>query len=105
MTTISIKATKCIPGGKKSPHRLRIQNHFRKSSGVLIATMTLHSSLIYSINLHFYFNQRHRMDRILIRYYYTEQKEKNKQKQLFTTSSITGWRTRSGPTFMYIRKI
>jgi len=31
---------------KKSSHRLQIQNQFfRKSSGVLIATMTLHSSL------------------------------------------------------------
>jgi len=42
MTTISINATSytCIPE-KISPHRLRIQNHFRKSSGVLIATVTL----------------------------------------------------------------
>jgi len=31
---------------KKSLHRLWIEKHFRKSSGVIIATMTLHSSLI-----------------------------------------------------------
>jgi len=51
MTTISIN-------GKKSPHRLRIQNHFRKSSGVLIATKTLYSSLMYYINLHIHFNSK-----------------------------------------------
>jgi len=56
MTTISINATSCIP--EKSPHRLRIQNPFRKSSGILIATMTLHSSLMYSRNLHIYFNSK-----------------------------------------------
>jgi len=39
-------------------------------------------------------------------YYYTEQKEyKFKQKQLFTTSSNTGRRTRTGPTSMCIFKI
>jgi len=53
MTTISIRAFR-----KKSPHRLQIQNHFRKSSGVPIATMTLHSSLIYIINLYLYFNSK-----------------------------------------------
>jgi len=56
MTTISSNGTSCIP--EKSPQRLRIQNHFRKSSRVLIATMTLHSSLIYSRNLHIYFNSK-----------------------------------------------
>jgi len=34
MTTISINATSCIPE-KNLLHRLRILNHFRKSSGVL----------------------------------------------------------------------
>jgi len=58
MTTISMNATSCIPEKKKIPHRLRIQNHFRKSSGVLIVTMTLHSLFIYGINLHIYFNSK-----------------------------------------------
>jgi len=56
MTTISINATSCFP--EKSAHRLRIHKQFRKSSGALIATMTLHSSLIYSINLNIYFNSK-----------------------------------------------
>jgi len=31
---------------RKKSHRLRIEKHFRKSSGVIITTTTLHSSLI-----------------------------------------------------------
>jgi len=41
MTTISINATSCIP--EKKYQRLRTQNHFRKSSAVLVATITQHS--------------------------------------------------------------
>jgi len=54
MTTIS---TSCIPETISSacPDP---EPFFRKSYGVLIATMTLHSSLIYSVNLHIYFNSK-----------------------------------------------
>jgi len=55
MTTIYINAILCIP--EQFPHRLRIQNHYRKSSGVLTATMT-YSSLICSINFRIHFNSK-----------------------------------------------